>query len=41
MKEYSYRIEEKIVRMCAVAGDLYEWGNCGYCNAYGDYQYFG
>ena len=24
-EEYSYRIEEKIVRMCAVAGDLYEW----------------
>lgn len=23
--EYSYRIEEKVVRMCAVAGDVYEW----------------
>ncbi len=24
-EEYSYRIEEKVVRMCATAGDLYEW----------------
>ena len=24
-EEYSYRIEEKIVRMCAAAGDLYNW----------------
>ena len=24
-EEYSYRIEEKIVRMCAVASDVYEW----------------
>lgn len=24
-EEYSYRIEEKLVHMCAVAGDLYEW----------------
>lgn len=24
-EEYSYRIEEKIVRMCAVSSDLYEW----------------
>lgn len=24
-EEYSYRIEEKVVRMCAAAGDLYEW----------------
>lgn len=24
-EEYSYRIEEKIVRMCAVAFDVYEW----------------
>lgn len=24
-EEYSYRIEEKLVRMCAVANDLYEW----------------
>ena len=24
-KEYSYRIEAKVVRMCAVAGDIYEW----------------
>ena len=23
--EYSYRIEEKVVRMCAAAGDVYEW----------------
>lgn len=24
-EEYSYRIEEKVVRMCAAAGDIYEW----------------
>ena len=24
-EEYSYRIEEKVVRMCAAASDLYEW----------------
>ena len=24
-EEYSYRIEEKVVRMCAVSGDLYDW----------------
>lgn len=24
-EEYSYRIEEKVVRMCAAAGNLYEW----------------
>lgn len=24
-EEYSYRLEEKIVRMCAVSADLYEW----------------
>ena len=24
-EEYSYRIEEKVVRMCACASDLYEW----------------
>ena len=24
-EEYSYRIEEKVVRMCAAAGDNYEW----------------
>lgn len=24
-EEYSYRIEEKIVRMCATAGDIYRW----------------
>lgn len=24
-EEYSYRIEEKVVRMCAAAGDLYDW----------------
>ena len=24
-EEFSYRIEEKVVRMCATAGDLYEW----------------
>ena len=24
-EEYSYRIEEKVVRMCAAAGDLYKW----------------
>lgn len=24
-EEYSYRIEEKVVRMCAYAGDLYKW----------------
>lgn len=24
-EEYSYRIEEKIVRMCAATSDLYEW----------------
>lgn len=24
-EEYSYRIEEKIVHMCAVSGDLYAW----------------
>ena len=24
-EEYSYRIEEKVVRMCAAANDLYEW----------------
>ncbi len=24
-EEYSYRIEEKIVRMCAASSDLYEW----------------
>ena len=24
-EEYSYRIEEKVVRMCAAAGDLYQW----------------
>lgn len=24
-EEYSYRIEEKVVRMCAAAGDLFEW----------------
>lgn len=24
-EEYSYRIEEKVVRMCAAAADLYEW----------------
>ena len=24
-EEYSYRIEEKVVRMCAAAGDLYNW----------------
>lgn len=24
-EEYSYRIEEKVVRMCASAGNLYEW----------------
>lgn len=23
--EYSYRIEEKVVRMCAAAGDIYAW----------------
>lgn len=24
-EEYSYRIEEKVVRMCAVASDIFEW----------------
>lgn len=24
-EEYSYRIEEKVVRMCAAAGDIYSW----------------
>lgn len=24
-EEYSYRLEEKVVRMCAAASDLYEW----------------
>ena len=24
-EEYSYRIEEKVVRMCATSGDLYDW----------------
>lgn len=24
-EEYSYRIEEKVVRMCAVSNDIYEW----------------
>lgn len=24
-EEYSYRIEEKVVRMCAASGDLYDW----------------
>lgn len=24
-EEYSYRIEEKVVRMCAAAGDVYKW----------------
>ena len=24
-EEYSYRIEEKVVRMCAVAGNAYDW----------------
>lgn len=24
-EEYSYRIEEKVVRMCAAAGDIFEW----------------
>lgn len=24
-EEYSYRIEEKVVRMCATASDLYQW----------------
>lgn len=24
-EEYSYLIEEKVVRMCAAAGDIYEW----------------
>ena len=24
-EEYSYRIEEKVVRMCAVANDIYQW----------------
>lgn len=24
-EEYSYRIEEKVVRMCAAAGDIYDW----------------
>lgn len=24
-EEYSYRIEEKLVHMCATAGDIYEW----------------
>lgn len=24
-KEYSYRIEEKVVRMCAAKADIYEW----------------
>lgn len=24
-EEYSYRIEEKVVRMCACANDIYEW----------------
>ena len=24
-EEYSYRIEEKVVRMCAAAGNLYDW----------------
>lgn len=24
-EEYSYRIEEKVVRMCAAAGDAYDW----------------
>lgn len=24
-EEFSYRLEEKIVRMCAVAGDIYNW----------------
>lgn len=24
-EEYSYRIEEKVVRMCASAGDIYQW----------------
>lgn len=24
-EEYSYQIEEKVVRMCAVSGDLYDW----------------
>lgn len=24
-EEYSYRIEEKVVRMCALAHDIYEW----------------
>lgn len=24
-EEYSYRIEEKVVRMCAAAGDIYQW----------------
>lgn len=24
-EEYSYRIEEKVIRMCAASGDLYDW----------------
>lgn len=24
-EEFSYRIEEKVVRMCAAAGDIYQW----------------
>lgn len=24
-EKYSYRIEEKVIRMCAAAGDLFEW----------------
>lgn len=24
-EEYSYRIEEKVVRMCAASGDIYQW----------------
>lgn len=24
-EEFSYRIEEKVVRMCAVSGDIYQW----------------
>ena len=38
-EEFSYRIEEKVVRMCAVASRSICMGDCGYCISYGNCKY--
>ena len=38
-EEYSYRIEEKVVRMCGCGKSL-SMGNCRYRHAHGDHKHF-